>query len=39
MKIRRAVLDEPQSAILSQWDITRATLAVLGCHNVIRVSF
>ncbi|MBF1995080.1 cytidine deaminase [Serratia symbiotica] len=39
MKIRRAVLAEPQSAILSQWDMTRATLAALGCHNVSRVSF
>ncbi len=36
---RRAVLVEPQEAILSQWDATRATLAALGCQNVSRAAF
>lgn len=39
MKIRRAAVAEPQSAILSQWDMTRATLAALSCHNASRISF
>lgn len=39
LKVRRAVLAEPQSAIFSQWDATRATLAALGCDNVRRISF
>ncbi|MDT3251292.1 cytidine deaminase [Serratia sp. root2] len=38
-KIRRAVLAEPQTAILTQWDATRATLEALGCQNVSRVTF
>ncbi|EFE93702.1 cytidine deaminase [Serratia odorifera] len=38
-QIRRAVLAEPQSAILSQWDATRATLAALGCDAVSRITF
>jgi cytidine deaminase len=39
LNIRRAVLVEPQEAILSQWDATRATLAALGCQNVSRATF
>ncbi|CAI0885535.1 Cytidine deaminase [Serratia entomophila] len=39
LKIRRAVLAEPQGAIFSQWDATRATLEALGCQNVSRISF
>ncbi len=39
LNIRRAVLAEPQKAILSQWDATRATLAALGCQNVSRAAF
>lgn len=39
LNIRRAVLVEPQEAILSQWDATRATLAALGCQNVSRAAF
>lgn len=39
LNIRRAVLVEPQKAILSQWDATRATLAALGCQNVSRATF
>ncbi|RMN18001.1 hypothetical protein ALQ63_00570 [Serratia plymuthica] len=38
-KIRRAVLAEPQTAILTQWDATRATLEALGCQNVSRITF
>ncbi|WP_337264767.1 MULTISPECIES: cytidine deaminase [unclassified Serratia (in: enterobacteria)] len=38
-KIRRALLAEAQSAILTQWDATQATLAALGCQNVSRVTF
>jgi len=39
LNIRRAVLAEPQDAIVSQWDATRATLAALGCQNVSRAAF
>jgi len=39
LKIRRAVLAEPQGAIFSQWDATRSTLEALGCQNVSRISF
>lgn len=38
-KVVRAVLAEPDSAILTQWDATRATLAALGCQNVSRITF
>ncbi|MGQ8705946.1 cytidine deaminase [Serratia sp. TSA_198.1] len=38
-KIRRAVLAEPQTAILTQWDATRATLEALGCQDVSRITF
>ncbi|WP_420283181.1 cytidine deaminase [Serratia liquefaciens] len=38
-KVVRAVLAEPDSAILTQWDATRATLAALGCQNVTRITF
>lgn len=38
-KVVRAVLAEPDSAILNQWDATRATLAALGCQNVSRITF
>ena len=38
-KVSRAVLAEPESAILTQWDATRATLAALGCQNVSRITF
>ena len=38
-KVSRAVLAEPESAILNQWDATRATLAALGCQNVSRITF
>jgi cytidine deaminase len=38
-KVNRAVLAEPESAILTQWDATRATLAALGCQNVSRITF
>lgn len=38
-KVMRAVLAEPDSAILTQWDATRATLAALGCQNVSRITF
>ncbi|ENG6106477.1 cytidine deaminase [Serratia liquefaciens] len=38
-KVVRAVLAEPGSAILTQWDATRATLAALGCQNVSRITF
>ncbi|CAI1543325.1 Cytidine deaminase [Serratia quinivorans] len=38
-KVKRAVLAEPESAILTQWDATRATLAALGCQNVSRITF
>ncbi|MDQ7771174.1 cytidine deaminase, partial [Serratia nevei] len=39
LNIRRAVLAEPQEAIISQWDATRVTLAALGCQNVSRAAF
>lgn len=39
MKIRRAVLAELQSAILSQWAITHVTLTALGFYNASNVSF
>ena len=39
LDIRRAVLAEPQEAIISQWDATRVTLAALGCQNVSRAAF
>jgi cytidine deaminase len=38
-KIHRAVLAEPQTAILTQWDATRATLEALGCQDVSRITF
>jgi cytidine deaminase len=38
-KVVRAVLAEPDSSILTQWDATRATLAALGCQNVSRITF
>lgn len=38
-KIRRALLAEAQSAILTQWDATQATLTALGCRNVSRITF
>lgn len=38
-KVVRAVLAEPDSAILTQWDATRATLAALDCQNVSRITF
>ena len=38
-KVVRAMLAEPDSAILTQWDATRATLAALGCQNVSRITF
>ncbi|MDW5501004.1 cytidine deaminase [Pseudomonas lundensis] len=38
-KVTRAVLAEPESAILTQWDATRATLAALGCQSVTRITF
>ncbi|MGQ8815375.1 cytidine deaminase [Serratia sp. NA_13] len=38
-KVKRAVLAEPETAILTQWDATRATLAALGCQNVSRITF
>ncbi|MFK3924557.1 cytidine deaminase [Serratia liquefaciens] len=38
-KVVRAVLAESDSAILTQWDATRATLAALGCQNVTRITF
>lgn len=38
-KVVRAVLAEPDCAILTQWDATRATLAALGCQNVTRITF
>lgn len=38
-KVSRAVLAEPESAILTQWDATRATLGALGCQNVSRITF
>ncbi|MGO2370388.1 MAG: cytidine deaminase, partial [Serratia sp. (in: enterobacteria)] len=38
-KVSRAVLAEPESAILTQWDATRATLAALGCQDVSRITF
>lgn len=38
-KVVRAVLAEPDSAILTQWDATRATLAALGCQNVSRITY
>lgn len=38
-KVVRAVLAEPDSAILTQWDATRATLSALGCQNLSRITF
>ncbi|MBD8451326.1 cytidine deaminase [Serratia rubidaea] len=38
-RIRRAVLAEPQSAVLSQHDATRALLAALGCRTLQHLTF
>ncbi|AKA39752.1 cytidine deaminase [Yersinia ruckeri] len=39
LQIRRAVLAEPTTPILSQWDATRSTLAAMGCQDVRRMTF
>ncbi|CAM3271116.1 MULTISPECIES: cytidine deaminase [Yersinia] len=39
LTVRRAVLAEPATPVLSQWDATQATLAAIGCTDVRRATF